>query len=158
MKAYWYTEHPKSLYGNVGDMLTPIIIEHFTGKKPEFADKWDKGKLLACGSVAEFIMPGDTVWGSGLIQPMAISKFANKNVNILAVRGKRTADILREYGFTVPEVYGDPAVLMPEIYNPHAQLKRPWKTIAITHDIGYVPHYVEVDAWRTAYPKGFLYQ
>ena len=55
MKAYWYTDNPDSTFGNVGDMLTPIIIEHFTGKKPEFVPHHTKGKLLACGSVAEFI-------------------------------------------------------------------------------------------------------
>lgn len=141
MRAYWYTDNPKSTYGNVGDMLTPIIIEHFTGNKPEYVSANTPGKLLACGSVAEFIQDGDTVWGSGIIQPMQLDK--SNRVNILAVRGKLTARQLRSVGYDVPEVYGDPAVLMPEIYHPIPKPKY--------YSIGYMPHYIEADAWHKAF-------
>ena len=149
MKTYWYTDNPNSLYGNVGDMLTPIIIEHFTGKKPEYAKADEHGKLLAVGSVAEFIQPHDVVWGSGLIKRIDFGLIEKKRgVKILAVRGKKTAEQLKNAGFTVPEVYGDPAVLMPEVYDPNAKFLRPWQTVPIKYDIGYVPHYVERDAWE----------
>ena len=153
MKAYWYTDNPNSLYGNVVDMLTPIIIQHFTGKKPEYAKADENGKLLAVGSVCEFIQPNDTVWGSGFIGQDQAAIHANKkqrNVKILAVRGKLTAEALRKIGYDVPEVYGDPAVLMPEVYDPNAKftITRPYNTIPIRYDIGYVPHYIEKDAWQ----------
>ena len=151
MKSYWYTDTPNSLYGNVGDMLTPLIIEHFTGKKPEYAKADESGKLLAVGSIAEFIQPSDVVWGSGLIEPMKIEK--RENVKILAVRGKKTAEILRKAGYDVPEIYGDPAVLMPDIYDP-------WydddKILLPRRDVGYVPHYVEWDAFKRYAPEGYF--
>ena len=143
MKAYWYTENHKSDYGNVGDMLTPIIIKHLTGERPEWVEHTTPGKILAVGSLIEFIQDDDEIWGSGLIQPMPIPK--RKNVKILAVRGKKTADALRQAGYDVPEVYGDPAVLMPEIYQP---------TTEKIYDIGYCPHYIEFDAWAKAFPEG----
>jgi pyruvyltransferase len=132
MNAYWYTDNPLSDVGNVGDMLAPIIIEHYMGKRPVFVPSYAKGKLLSCGSIAEFIQDGDTVWGSGLIQAMNLTK--KMDVNILAVRGQLTAQRLSETGYEVPKVYGDPASLMPRIYYP--MVKRKYK-------MGYVPHYVE---------------
>jgi len=132
MKAHWYTNNPASLHGNVGDMLTPIIVEHFLGKKPEYVKSDESGKLLAVGSIVEFIQDNDIVWGSGLIEPMALQK--KDNVNILATRGQLTAQRLQEAGYQVPSVYGDPAMLMPEIYYPMSKPK---------YKMGYVPHYVE---------------
>jgi len=83
---------------------------------------------------------------SGLIsRDVLIAQKKKRNVNILAVRGKKTAELLRQVGYEVPEVYGDPAVLMPEIYKADYNFK---------YDIGYVPHYIEQDAWHKAYPDG----
>ena len=56
------------------------------------------------------------VWGSGVsgqersfIQPE----------RILAVRGPKTKEFCDRYGVPCPEVYGDPALLLPLVYQPH---------------------------------------
>jgi pyruvyltransferase len=53
---------------------------------------------------------------------------------IKAVRGKLTKDALDKMGLDCPEVYGDPALLLPMVYNPKIEKK---------HKIGIVPHYVD---------------
>ena len=123
MKAYWYK------HNNVGDTLTPIILEHFLGKKIKWVDRNESGKILAVGSIMSALRSGDLVWGAGVMRetdkfPMA------KDCKFLAVRGKLSEKIL---GVDVG-VYGDPALLLPLIYNPVIEKK---------YDVGYIPHYVD---------------
>lgn len=141
MKAYWYSPSPDLDIGNVGDQLTPVIIEYLTGVRPGFVRQTTMGKLLAVGSLVEFTEIGDTIWGSGLIERRKINKY--KDVTILAVRGKLTAECMRQSGYNVPEVYGDPALLMPELFSPHEPIR---------HDLAVIPHYVEREAFSLNYP------
>lgn len=146
MKAYWYTDNPSQDYGNVGDMLTPIIIKHLTGERPEWVNHNTPGKLLAVGSLCELIQDRDVVWGTGFIGADQAAIHANpkkRDVQILAVRGPKTAEALRKIGYDVPVVYGDPAVLMPDIYQPGLITKK--------YKVGYVPHYIEREAWENKY-------
>jgi len=123
IKSFWY------LSKNVGDTLTPIIVKYFTGQNVIYTKRHDREKLLAVGSVMSALKNGDTVWGTGIMREK--DRFLNKDKCIfLAVRGKLTEKILgRDIG-----VYGDPALLLPIIYNPE---------IKQTHDIGFVKHYVD---------------
>lgn len=50
---------------NVGDTLSPVILEHFTNHKAEWVSSLEDNKLLMCGSILEFAKPGDTVLGAG---------------------------------------------------------------------------------------------
>ena len=128
IKTYWHQEN------NVGDKLAPIILKHFIGDV-EFAKKSDTGKLLAVGSILTYLKKNDIVWGAGSIKNRKI--VSPENVKYLAVRGKLTRDLIT--GAEVPEVYGDPALLMPYIYNPAMKRK-------IGH--GYIPHYVDLEAFK----------
>ena len=51
-----------------------------------------------------------------------------------AVRGPLTRKIVTDAGFSCPEIYGDPAILMPYIYRVSKQ---------IDCKIGIIPHYVD---------------
>lgn len=123
IEAHWYNG-----VNNVGDMLTVPILRHF-GYEAKFVPRNTNGKLLMVGSIMSALRERDVVLGSGCIRPQIIEK---KNVTFLAVRGPKTRRLIR--GSEVPRVYGDPALLMPLVYDPEIEVK---------HKIGVIPHYVD---------------
>jgi len=125
LKAFWFTG-----FDNVGDTLTTPLLNHF-GYEVELVDRNTRGKLLAVGSTMVCVRPGDFVWGAGCLRDLPTTK---RDCRFLAVRGPRTRELIS--GSPVPEVYGDPGLLLPLLYNPVVEVK---------HEVGIIPHYVERD-------------
>ena len=71
------------------------------------------------------------VWGAGVIDKN--ERLDNPPKKILAVRGPLTRQWLLEKGIPCPEIYGDPAMLIAEIYMP--------KDIKKRYKLGIIPHY-----------------
>lgn len=90
-------------------------------------------KIYSTGSVMLYTNNNCIVWGTGCIQPNAIGGTPKK---IYSVRGPLTRDELNKRGINCPEVYGDPALLYPIIYNPKIVKKYKW---------GIIPHYIEFE-------------
>lgn len=76
------------------------------------------------------------VWGSGLILDPIVPIVLKKRLNIYAVRGKLTANILRKcrYSDFYSNAYGDPGLLLPDILNVNSNLSS-------TEKIGLIFHY-----------------
>lgn len=124
INAFW------GLDKNVGDTLTPVIIEQMTGYTAQYVDPHTGGKLIMCGSLLEMMKPGDIILGAGYNKLEKIQ--APEGVCFLAVRGPLTRGSI--VGAEVPEVYGDPALLLPLIYKPASTKK---------YKVGVVPHYAD---------------
>lgn len=142
MKAYFYNNgegsNPDSWSKNWGDIIGPTIIKHFSkSQKIEATDEKIGGKLVSIGSVMAAARPGDFIWGTGTITQNQNLPFL-KQVTIFGTRGPKTRDWLLHLGHQVPEVYGDPGLLYPLIYNPEVE---------VTHEWGIIPHYID-----TAHP------
>lgn len=60
------------------------------------------------------------VWGTGCVG--VLWQLDNPRC-IIAVRGPYTSNYLRRYGVSSPDVYGDPALLLPLVYQPKGGLK-----------------------------------
>lgn len=133
-----YNINPKK---NWGDILSQYLLEHYSGKKlnkndvfyfDDAAHMLDKnGKIVGIGSSMKYVRPDDYVWGTGCIDEHNIG---NKPKKVYSVRGPLTRDVLLKRGWDVPEIYGDPALLFPQIYNP---------TIEKKYKIGLIPHCVD---------------
>jgi pyruvyltransferase len=119
---------------NFGDMLSPIILKNISGKKINQirSSYFNKTHYLGIGSILDRATDHSVVWGSGFISEK--STFISKPKKILAVRGKLTREILINNGVECPEVYGDPALLLPLYYNPKITKK---------YKLGIMPHYID---------------
>ncbi len=134
---YW--KHAK----NLGDALSPLIVNWILGKKGLSLDTKINGirHLYAVGSVIGMGGCFDaTIWGAGIHTKEAIEKIykekKNRNYDIRAVRGPKTAEVMRNAGYNCPSVYGDPAVLMTNIYTPREK--------GIKYDYSLIHHYTKV--------------
>lgn len=92
--------------------------------------------FLCIGSVVGMLSDNRTiVWGAGAIDGIQLNP-KNKPLKVLAVRGPLTREYLMKYSVDCPEVYGDPALLLPLLYKPKSQHKM--------YKIGVIPHYVDL--------------
>lgn len=119
---------------NLGDILSPVVVNYMLGLKNIKPDvRIDKKKhLYAIGSVLTAGIQDATVWGSGVLNAKLTYRLEKRRLDVRAVRGPVTRAILLDYGYSVPEVYGDPAIIMPEIYKA-VPLKNRKKYGLITH-------------------------
>lgn len=121
----WWMEGPYP--GNFGDILNPYLVEKITGIPPSFAPRGQG--LLAIGSIIKFAKAGTRVWGSGT--PRMTDRLAAE-AEYCAVRGPLTRRLVLESGGSCPEVYGDPALLLPRFYQPAAA--------GVSCGLGLIPH------------------
>ena len=166
MIAYWWYER------NFGDALNPYLLEKLSGKKvcytpaahvPDFRKEWvrfiksplsydwrrlgwpekKKPVVLAIGSRLEDSRPNYHVWGAGFLNSNGFCKGGT----FWAVRGSYSAQRLVMLGFPRCEVYGDPALLMPMVYQPNVKKE---------HRVGIVPHIVEYKNFCLRFPHSFV--
>jgi len=119
---------------NFGDVLNPILILFLANIKaiPILSRYYSQEHFLVVGSILQYATKHSIVWGSGFISES--SHCIEKPLKIHAVRGPLTRKKLIEDGIECPEVYGDPAMLLPLVYAPKIEKK---------YKIGIVPHYVD---------------
>jgi pyruvyltransferase len=139
LKAYWWRDAP-----NFGDILTPVLLKRLLGVKPEWCDK--SPRLLAVGSILVRAKQGDTVWGSGC-NPRKEGPWNAAGVRFLAVRGPLTRDFVLSRGGQCPEIYGDPALLLPTI---HPVAPSPTRELAI------MPHLDDDAGWNFGRSRGIF--
>jgi pyruvyltransferase len=126
---------------NLGDILSPIIARHLGSKEVRRISKRNCRKFehyFMIGSILQRCTSQTIIWGSGLISENARCSEIPKKV--LAVRGPLTRKKLIEQGIECPEVYGDPALLLPEIYPDPNKVKK--------YKLGIIPHFKDKkDPW-----------
>jgi len=130
---------------NIGDDLNIVLLNQLSGKRVlTYRCFYHFGRhtenIMAIGSVIEWMgNEKTTVWGAGMLEPPAEKQNVSKPLSlwrICAVRGKKTRDGLLNAGIACPEVYGDPALLMPLVYRPSVQ--------KVKNRVGIIPHYVDI--------------
>lgn len=122
MKVFYWGDVPQ----NFGDVLTANILKYY-GIEYKHTNKFDEANYFATGSIAR-LAKNSTILGSGIIRKN--EKLSSTN-SYKFVRGKLTRQRVIECGGTCPEIYGDPALLLPR-FAPPSEKK---------HKIGFVPHY-----------------
>jgi len=139
----WWSKGPPP--GNFGDILTPFLVEHFGDRVCVFTNKNTPSKtpvLFGTGSILALAQNNTVIWGSGMMRESDRTK-VKRDATYLSVRGPRTYEILKERNVKCPPIFGDPALLMPEMYN-RTDLPKRWK-------FGVFAHYVDTEQVETWY-------
>lgn len=142
---------------NLGDYFGVIVVNWMLQRKGLSLDDYVEKKkhLLTVGSGAVKSYQNMTIWGSGVERelPQRVRRFFQKSwhrkLDIRAVRGPMSRAYLMKLGHKCPEVYGDPAILMPMIYS----------KLAIRggkYDISIVPQLVTEQGIREKYPDAHI--
>ena len=109
-------------HGNFGDELSVFITKKLINAEKYKLLVRTKGiqlNLVCIGSYTHKALPRSYIFGSGIRTPdqHGINRYY-KTLRICAVRGPKTRDFLVSIGLQVPEIYGDPALLLPRFYTP----------------------------------------
>ncbi|SEL57146.1 pyruvyltransferase [Ruminococcus sp. YRD2003] len=125
---------------NIGDYLSEVIVRAMLERKGFSLDDKISGKrhLYAIGSILQMGYQNATVWGSGFaFEPNGFRALPHKppfrRLDVRCVRGPYTRRTLLRMGHSCPNIYGDPAVLLPLFYQPLSKEKK--------FDYLVIPHY-----------------
>ena len=124
---------------NFGDHLSKIIVAKVladNGHSLEEETAYNK-RMLAIGSVIHFAETNNVIWGAGINGKVDIAEHKFLDLDVRAVRGPLTKAFLEERGIVVPEVYGDPALLLPKLFPGRFQLntQKAYVTVPNLHDL-----------------------
>jgi pyruvyltransferase len=117
---------------NWGDALSPYLVRLLSGKEVVLRTGLHHRRFLAIGSILGDANDHAEVWGSGFIRENDRVLGVPRKVH--AVRGPLTRDLLLRQGVDCPEVYGDPALLLPRFFNPEVEQR---------YAVGIIPHYID---------------
>lgn len=112
--CWWFNPAP----GNFGDWLSPYIISKLTGHNvnlvtPNSMKNFKQPNIVSVGSIGKFANDFSIVIGSGVSRK---DTTLNKNAKYLSLRGPLTGEVLEASGGIDPKIYGDPAIIMPQIF------------------------------------------
>lgn len=128
----------KSINGNFGDELSKFITERLIDKdnyELVFNQNNTSLNLVCIGSYIHMAKNNSFIFGSGVRTPNNIERgHRYTNLNVCAVRGPLTRDFLMNVKkISIPEIYGDPALLLPRFYKPTI-------ITSLKDKIGVIPH------------------
>ena len=93
---------------NFGDEIGPLLVRALAGEQT------GSGRLLSVGSVMHFGQRGNVIWGAGINGK--VRQTLQHPLDVRAVRGPLTRAVLLGHGIDTPEIYGDPALLFPRLF------------------------------------------
>lgn len=148
-----YHDNGKYPY-NLGDVLAWPILDFMLNKKGIQKDRVvsKKKHLFTVGSGGLRSFQNATMWGTGIMYDGLRGEWWEKywtskyrKLDLRAVRGPLTRDVFLKLGHDCPEIYGDPGILMPLIYQP--------SNIEKKHKYMIIPQYTTEVELRKYYPS-----
>lgn len=144
LPIYWSIYQPR----NFGDWVTPYIFHRITAQRLIFREtSYLCRTIFGAGSIVRRIKKDGSaiVWGSGA---MSLKDSFGIPLRICAVRGPLTRDVFLSRGVDCPDVFGDPAIILPRIYRP--------VSIRIPERIAIIPHFREMELFSSIFlPEQF---
>lgn len=142
INGFVFYEQDKVRHENWGDDINYYFLREIIQRpilmynRISLANRLKLKNYLVIGSTIDMLCKKNTeIWGAGIIdenKPLRVKPF-----KVHAVRGPLTRKKLLEEGVECPEVYGDPALLIPNYYKPYVKKK---------YSIGFIPHRSNLDS------------
>lgn len=145
IQSAYYKYNNKSRYNliyynirNWGDLINPVLASKFTKnlrlididmRNRYLNDDDIQVEFMMIGSILQHASSKTIVWGAGLISDSTLLR--EEPLDIISVRGPLTRQVLLNQGIKCPDVYGDPALLLPFFFK--NKYKKKFK-------LGIVPH------------------
>lgn len=150
----YYWQQPQ--FVNFGDFLSVKLVERMVNcpvriykKKPNFKEK----KLLAIGSLFFFAADDDIIWGTGINgKTLDKADYNFTTLDVRAIRGPYSRQFLLDnFQIECPEIYGDPALLIPYLFPEFKRQKNP------KFDYIVIPHYSEIHLFPRSDADNIVY-
>ena len=150
-RTWWGVHHR-----NWGDELNYYLIKEITGRTVIFYQYFILAKILklknymCIGTMLDANNCSNEqtiVWGAGV---SGLERSFTHPSKILAVRGSKTKEFCDRYGVSCSEIYGDPALILPLVYNPRGRFKASSPTLphreeaSKKYHLGIIPHVVDL--------------
>lgn len=137
-------------WNNFGDELSKYITTKLINKdKYELVFNQNNIPLnIVCiGSYIHRAKNNTFIFGSGVRTPNNIENQGHnyKHLNVCSVRGPLTRDYLMNKNQSVPEIYGDPALILPKFYKPVIIDKLKDKIGIVPHKTNYSKYINKID-------------
>lgn len=136
---YWYTSDEP----NFGDSITPYLVAKVCGRKidrPVNPLKTSDPVIISTGSIMRMCGANTIVWGSGI---RTLDQDIKPGGLIRSTRGPLTRKRILDGGGECPPIYGDPALLLPRLFDPRPVMKR--------YSLGITPHISQYEQVRKLY-------
>jgi pyruvyltransferase len=121
---------------NFGDSINSIFIDFLADKQYIYKKNPDQLHYMVTGSVLHFSNSNSIIFGSGFISESS-GLGSGKPNKIFAVRGPLTRNKFIKMNIECPEIYGDPLILFPLLYNHSIKSKQ--------KIIGIIPHFIDLN-------------
>ncbi len=109
MHAYWVKNN------NFGDVLTPLIIRHLSGRDPVWVELDAPAEhFFVVGSMLHLATSKTTAWGTGIIN-WREETVPDPNAKLAMARGPLAYSFALAHGLKCPAVWGDPVAFVREI-------------------------------------------
>jgi pyruvyltransferase len=136
-----YFWRPEDGSVNFGDFLSLVVVDQVLRQfgRTLHDETPRPARLLALGSILHLATNHNVIWGAGL-NGRAGQEDLRKDVrklDVRAVRGPMTQEIVRRRGIDVPDVFGDPALLVPLLFPNRFKRtsRKPWVFVPNLHDL-----------------------
>ena len=145
---YW------SKWNNFGDELSAFITKSLINKNKYnlvYNQEDTEINLISVGSYIQTAKDNYFIFGSGVRKDEHKKDEHNyKDLNICAVRGPLTKKYLENKGIHVPNIFGDPALLLPKFYTPTI-------ITSLQNKIGLIPHKTNYQNYLNNYDKSLYH-
>lgn len=141
-KTILFWSHGEETDKNFGDAINPMLFEQITKKRVVNSSKiiniFNRATYYFIGSILDNLNKSNAIiCGTGFQNQNA--KILKKPSKIIAVRGPLSRKIFLKQNIDCPEIYCDPALLLPSVYMP-CDIKKKYK-------VGIIPHYIDKEKY-----------